>query len=423
MSELDDLLAACAAAADDDAPRLVWADAIGGERGELVVLQCKLAREDVPPAEAGAMIARVDELLAAHGHAWSGFAETPAVTRCAFRRGFVESVEANIVEMPLPALLAAAPLLTALELKGIDQIVEYRNGVSRLGPDPIAVLADLFAHPARAQLQAIGIRDAGIFEYTGDSEWDREWTSRGDEACELIASSGQLRGLRAFALRDAFGPRGAHELLSSNMLATIERLAFDVGTMDRSQARELVTAMPSLRALDLGNQAIALGDIIDVLPPSFVELRGGILHDADVFEQFEATIAPQIERLATGFARRYDRFTRLRCLDVSTTAISGPRQGDPNYERVPAFARCSLPMLRELRVFADLSRDELMLIAEAFGPQLACLELTAHAATSDLRALVAGHIRTGLYHRSGPLLETNTNTREPGLSYGVVLHA
>ena len=38
------LLEECAARPDDDAPRLAWADLVGGERGELVVLQCDLAR-------------------------------------------------------------------------------------------------------------------------------------------------------------------------------------------------------------------------------------------------------------------------------------------------------------------------------------------------------------------------------------------
>jgi hypothetical protein len=43
MSVEDDLLEACRLAPDDDAPCLVWADAVGGERGELIVIQCDLA--------------------------------------------------------------------------------------------------------------------------------------------------------------------------------------------------------------------------------------------------------------------------------------------------------------------------------------------------------------------------------------------
>lgn len=422
MSELDDLLAACIAAPDDDEPRLVWADAVGGARGELVVIQCKLAREDLPPAEAGALIARVEELLAANGAAWSGFADNnAAVKRVLYRRGFVESIEADITLVPWTTLLERAPLANALDIQGIEQHVDHRQGPEPTGRDPIAILADVFAHPMLARLKAIGIKDAYLYEYMGGDEWDNEFTSRAGLVCELIARTGRLAGMRSFALRDMFDERGIYELLSSNLPASVERLAFDLGTAG-PYARDLIAAMPNLQALDLGNQALPLRDIIDVLPPSFVELRGGILREPDVFEEFDARIAPQIVRDATGFARRYDRYTSLRTLDVRHTAISGPNQGDPNFERVPAFAATSLPALRELHVFADLRPQDLMLIADAFGPQLAVFDLTGtpHVVTPELRAKVAGHIRVGGYRKSEAFLEANTNTREPGLGYGVV---
>jgi hypothetical protein len=38
MTAVDALLEACRVAPDGDAPRLVWADAVGGERGGLVVI-------------------------------------------------------------------------------------------------------------------------------------------------------------------------------------------------------------------------------------------------------------------------------------------------------------------------------------------------------------------------------------------------
>ncbi|MBA3541481.1 MAG: TIGR02996 domain-containing protein [Deltaproteobacteria bacterium] len=59
-----DLIAAVAEAPDDDAPRLVYADWLmerGDPRGELVALQCALARADA-----------ADELLP-----WSTNASTP----------------------------------------------------------------------------------------------------------------------------------------------------------------------------------------------------------------------------------------------------------------------------------------------------------------------------------------------------------
>ena len=59
------LLAECVARPDDDTPRTVWADAVGGERGELVMLQCG-ARDRAWCNR------RERELLAQHGLAWSG---------------------------------------------------------------------------------------------------------------------------------------------------------------------------------------------------------------------------------------------------------------------------------------------------------------------------------------------------------------
>ncbi|MFO0740345.1 MAG: TIGR02996 domain-containing protein [Labilithrix sp.] len=61
----DALIAAILAHPDDDAPRLVWADREGGERGELVVVQCALAAEPpLPRAERDRLRARERELLA-----------------------------------------------------------------------------------------------------------------------------------------------------------------------------------------------------------------------------------------------------------------------------------------------------------------------------------------------------------------------
>jgi uncharacterized protein (TIGR02996 family) len=63
---------ACAANPNDDGPRLVWADAVGGERGELVVIQCDLARGELTPAESRARRSRERELLDRNAVAWAG---------------------------------------------------------------------------------------------------------------------------------------------------------------------------------------------------------------------------------------------------------------------------------------------------------------------------------------------------------------
>lgn len=63
------LVEAILAAPEDDAPRLVWADALleaGDVRGEHVILQCERARTGKPPG------ARELALERANGHAWAG---------------------------------------------------------------------------------------------------------------------------------------------------------------------------------------------------------------------------------------------------------------------------------------------------------------------------------------------------------------
>ena len=427
MSELDDLLAACAASPDDDAPRLVWADAVGGERGELVVIQCRLAREDLPPAEAGALIGRLDELLAAHGKAWSGFADAPAVKRCLFRRGFVEAVEADVVAMPWTSIFDRAPLVTALELKGISQLIDYSQSPERIGPDPIAFLAEMFGRPELQRLHAIGIDGAYLYESMGGDEWDNDVTSRADQVLELIASSGKLRGMRSLAIHDRFTERGMHELLSSNVLGSVERLVFEMGSVDPGQARELMASMPNLRALDLGT-AIKLSDIAGVMPASVVELRGGAPDGEQAVESlFALPVAPTLERLRPNghigpHLGSFGVFQRLRSLDVRNTGIAGPRQGDPEDKSVSTFAHVSLPALRELHLFADLTVEHGLLLADAFGARLSCLDLTG-ASTADspaLRERIAGYVRTGPAEKSETFLHAGTNTREPWLRYGLV---
>jgi uncharacterized protein (TIGR02996 family) len=293
MSTVDDLLVAIIESPDDDEPRLVWADAVGGERGELVVLQCRLAREDLAAAEHGVLADRVRVLLEAYGRAWSGFVEEPAVTRCMFRRGFVEAVEANVTELPWARIFEIAPLATGLELRGLTQIIDHRGDSRGASFDPIELIAGMFEQPAFDRVRAIGFDGIARYETIGDDEWSNEWTSRADELLELIARTGRLAGIRGLAIRDPFTPRGMHELLSSNALASLERLVFEAVESDPSQVRELLQNLPCVRALDLGT-GIPLVNVVDLIPRSVVELHVRV--DGD--EQAIAPIAARFERLA-----------------------------------------------------------------------------------------------------------------------------
>jgi len=112
-----ELLAAIRAATDDDTPRVVWGDLTGGERGELVAVQCRLAQAEDP-----VLRARERDLLERHGDAWAG--ELRGLVRAwEFRRGFVEAIEVDITTLlaQAAAIVAAAPLARSLTLVGLTR--------------------------------------------------------------------------------------------------------------------------------------------------------------------------------------------------------------------------------------------------------------------------------------------------------------
>src|SRR5690349_11019619 len=115
-----ELVAAIAAAPDDDAPRLVYADWLldrGDPRGELVVAQCALDRieaTDGPRGETRALRERVRSLIALHRPTWLEPILDVMVGDFELRRGFVEHVTLFVPSLDAatqPRLRDAAPLL------------------------------------------------------------------------------------------------------------------------------------------------------------------------------------------------------------------------------------------------------------------------------------------------------------------------
>src|SRR5205807_21718 len=107
----DPLVEAMIAAPDDDAPRLVWADREGGLRGELVVVQCTLARDELPRAERTRLCARERFLLRAGRARWDRLDGLAIEVR--YRRGFVEHARVVLATLAERAdeLFARAPCL------------------------------------------------------------------------------------------------------------------------------------------------------------------------------------------------------------------------------------------------------------------------------------------------------------------------
>jgi uncharacterized protein (TIGR02996 family) len=162
MTHLEsEMLAAALAAADEDAPRLVYADWLlqqGDARGEFIALQCRRARARSARARPSP---REDELLREHGASWLA-ALGLGPREGGFVRGFLERLELNAQRLcdgvsslsrspvrtirlalhPLSALPAALraleqfPLLRTLELElrnmEVEPLLQLAPALSRL---------------------------------------------------------------------------------------------------------------------------------------------------------------------------------------------------------------------------------------------------------------------------------------------------
>src|SRR5213082_3411492 len=94
---MNEFVAQIVAAPDDDRPRLVYADHLmekGDPLGELIAVQCALARHDATDEDVGdvpRLRVRERALLAAHGKAWTSAAGL-ADWQGRFQRGFIADV-------------------------------------------------------------------------------------------------------------------------------------------------------------------------------------------------------------------------------------------------------------------------------------------------------------------------------------------
>ncbi|MBA3392308.1 MAG: hypothetical protein H0T89_06675 [Deltaproteobacteria bacterium] len=430
--DLAALFAACMASPDDDAPRLVWADAVGGERGELVVIQCDLARGGLSPAETATRRQRLRELLATHGAAWSELAGL--ARRCMFQRGFVDAVEAEGPRFleAADALRSRAPLARSLTICGLDQHVDASEdavgGEERTGPDTLATVDQLLTHSALGRYAGIEIADARISMVWGDTEHHRGWSELGDQVLERIAMTGSLRGLRGFGIGrgGAHTSRGLHELVGSGVLATVERLALHARETSPDAVIAMLRGAPALRALSTG--WIPIAAIAPYLPPTLVELRVGDVDDAALAALAASPAAASLERLAMSTedlveTSRFGAFPRLRSLAVSTAVITDRLA--KLCRALGAFARTPMPALRELRMYESrISIDALRSIVSAFGEQLEHLDCRGHhlppGVISEVQRGLAGELRLGPWQEDEALLEAGVNTRAPWLDAGIV---
>lgn len=185
------LLDACVAAPADDAPRLEWANFVGGERGELVALQCALSRGGIERNEALAWRRREADLLALDEAHWAdleGLADA-----WAFRRGFVDEAVVDVRTFAAHGeeLFRRAPLLRLVHLAGMS------NG----DPETIVGLLDAArSSPAFPRLRGLRLREVGRTVETDRDTHPLDFESAGSEALARLIQSGGLHSLRGLEL-------------------------------------------------------------------------------------------------------------------------------------------------------------------------------------------------------------------------------
>ena len=395
------LLDACRAAPDDDAPRLVLADALGGERGEFIVIQCALARGGLAPAESAALRRRQRELVATHGVAWSGLALLAKTV--AFRRGFVDStmIDAAVLADRADEVFAAAPLLRHVALTGLGAVGRTP------GPDPLPVLRAALEH--LAGIAGLHVDSIGDLLETGVTGSPYTFASVETEGFALVLASGVLASARSLSLPQVPSPTVA-ALVGSGQLAGITRFASANGT---ASTFALVAQMPALRALELRLER----GYPAVFPP-LEELRVADLTDDALAALAASPAAATLERLSLRNVRvdrglaALAKLPRLRALRIEPSP-----QVHHHIDLASMLATERFPALRELAC-VELAVPAAFAIATSLGPQLELFDLRGSAAElhvrrDELQSAIAGDLLTGAWQPPHRLAFLGREPHEP----------
>jgi hypothetical protein len=329
----DELLAECVANPADDQPRLVWGDAVGGERGELVAIQCA-ARDALSPAELASLNRRERELLARAAE-WAQL--DGLVHRARFGRGFVDAIDATadaILEHG-DEIARRAPFVTAVTLRGVGSTEQLQRVV---------------AHPAFANVRALALNAPAHAV-----------------SVSALVASGTLARLEALAI--SLADDALWRLVEQRPMR-LRRLQLHLRG-NAGAMRALASAAPELRSLAV---SMSRGeDPTDLLAGfgSLVELS--IDARGDWF-QFVQPVAGRLERLAVRTRsgphpdpRGLEQLVKLRALDLDAYAFG---------DALGRLAHHVPPSLRELRL-ASRDAPAVERVAHALGPRLDLLDLRA----------------------------------------------
>lgn len=357
---IDEILAA---PDDDDDARLVWADAIGGERGELVVLQCgerSLERRD-----------RERALISRNGLAWSGVGDL--VDRVTYDRGFPVAIEVDLALLAehVDDLLARAPLVTAFSVTGITHAIDPVTRAvipPRPAAETVALVEQLLGNAAfTARVQAIELVDpvAG----TPDSIAALDDVARALGRWRIPDHLATL-GLRGRAWYDA----GPVELMATALAHApkVAKLALRDHRLGDEDVAYAAQILDGLVAIDLTHRT---GPVLDAT-------RLGGLFDKPLVALALSGITPQglwtlansrasatlehltLERADLGIGRiaLLDMFPRLRSIDLGV-------QHDL-FGELAQLSPASLRAVEELHVASYASPETIAAIRARFGARI-----------------------------------------------------
>ena len=355
---LGELLAECLAHPDDDQARLVWADAVGGERGELVAIQCA-DRSALRPVELAALNRRERALLA-RAMEWSGLAGV--ANRVRFRRGFVDAIDIDYDAAIANAdrIAATSPLVTSLTLRGLAR--DGSGFPAELG----ARLRRLRRAPFWTQLRALDLMDpravdpfGALVELGMVEQVVALGLSRPSNAMVRALVRAGVGQLERLWLRNA--DVDADAFLELGLAATRLR-ALDVTSIEGATDRQFTRGLPALVDLTVRSAvpgALAgLAPLADRLERLVVRFRDGIsAADVDTLQPLHA----------------------LRVLDLGVDHGIAPSRAvllPPRWarERPGSDVRVALPNLRELAVgYASIKTTQRLV--GSLAPQVELLDL------------------------------------------------
>ena len=339
----------------NDAPRLVWADREGGERGELVVVQCALAGRTLSREERRRLKARETELVS-----WASEDGLGAGLSGTFVRGFVERVSVDLGN--LDEVWARAPLCSFLSLRGTSA------DVSASGPRPEEAWAGVAERLAKAFAVLPASRVLGMSSSAEVIEQninesvvdDRSHFGFGDDFVRLVASAAPLRSVTELCVYE--GALSARAISSLARLPRLRRLRGDF-QLSGANAVALLRAVPSLRQFGPWSRGLRGAELRTLLAAPEVarltelDLCCNSLEEEDLVQLGTCTRLAGLERLAIGFAAKSQTIEPLT--------------------RAPHFGR-----LEELNLFGFRgSLNASALTQSSFGSGLRVLE--AHGARVD----------------------------------------